>query len=261
MDPSNVYNVSGTLDQYGDFALDIPLVDDNANCIEWLLLGSGDVTSQGLQGTAACTSGPTEYFLDGGMDSAEGSYYGFGVPPLFKSQTDLPLGESVASQGWATIPQSTLPTAVLWQRNITSMYVSFHFAGRFVYEQSGGAATDACYYGDPQGPAQVTSTVTGGGWFVDPNGNWGSDWIGMGSQADSFYQNHYGPNGQTCEITGPQDLWIDARKWPLSSVYDTTDTQMPAEITPTDLLVGLQPGGGQMVTACEPYPGLKGKCR
>lgn len=40
----NQYNVSGTLDQYGDLALYLPFVDDNANCIEWLVLGSGDVT-------------------------------------------------------------------------------------------------------------------------------------------------------------------------------------------------------------------------
>ncbi|HEV2386228.1 MAG TPA: IPT/TIG domain-containing protein [Candidatus Acidoferrales bacterium] len=42
------FSVTGTLDQYGGFNLFLPCVEDNENCIEWLLLGSGDVTSQGF---------------------------------------------------------------------------------------------------------------------------------------------------------------------------------------------------------------------
>lgn len=45
---------------------------------------------------------------------------------------------------------------------------------------------------------------------------------------------------------------------PITDIVFWTDS----EITPTDLTVGLQPGGGQMVTECEPYPNTnKGKRR
>lgn len=255
-----VYNVSGTLDQYGDLALFLPAVSDNANCIEWLVLGSGDVTSQGLQGAVACTGSPpvpTKDFLDGGMDSAEGPYYYFGVPLLFKSATDKPPSESVVFQGWTTYSGDTLPTVALWERDLPLLDGFVGFAGRFVYEQSGGTATDGCSY-DGSKYLPYTTTLTGGGWFVDKNGKWSPDETGLSSEVDTFYQNYYGPKGETCEITGPQDLWISRRA---GSVKYITDTQMPAEITPTDLFVGLQPGSGQMVTACEPYPKLKGKCK
>jgi hypothetical protein len=102
------------------------------------------------------------------------------------------------------------------------------------------------YYDD--GGQTMTLTLNQGP-FNTTNGAWVSD-----------YQNYYGPMGQTCAINTPQDLYIDTRTgsaW----VPWITDTQMPAEITPTDLIVGLAPGQGELVTACEPYPKLKGKCR
>lgn len=83
----------------------------------------------------------------------------------------------------------------------------------------------------------------------------------MNSTWVSYYQNYYGPMGQSCAINTPQDLYIDTRTWPVWVPW-TTDTQMPAEITPKDLIVGLQPDGGQMVTVCEPYPNTgKGKVK
>lgn len=179
--------------------------------------------------------------------------YGLGVPPLFKSASDLPLAESVISNGWVV----GSPTLAVWGRTFPLLDGFVGFAGRFVYEQSGGAPTDGCYY-DGSGHPQVTRTLGGGLWYVDPSGGWGDDKIGMDSQWDTDYQNHYGPNGQTCEITTPQDLYIDTRA---GAERYITDTQMPAEITPKDLIVGLQPDGGQMVTVCEPYPSLKGKCK
>lgn len=180
------------------------------------------------------------------------------MPPLFKSGTDVPYGEAVAFQGWWAGPGPTLPTYGLWERDLPAHTLNAGFAGRFVYEQSGGAATDGCWYpGSKYLP--YTSTLSGGGWFVDQSGDWGPDESGLPSQVDSFYQNYYGPQGQTCEITGPQRLYIDARTGPVPYIVDT---QTPAEITPKDLLNGVAPGeGGQAVTACEPYPSIKGKCK
>ncbi|HET9179353.1 MAG TPA: hypothetical protein VFQ24_13430 [Terriglobia bacterium] len=50
-------NVSGTLDQYGDLALCVAFGNQSPNGIEWLVLGSGDVTSQGLNYGVTCTPG------------------------------------------------------------------------------------------------------------------------------------------------------------------------------------------------------------
>ncbi len=187
------YNVWGTLDQYGDLALCLAFGNQSPNGIEWLVLGSGDVTSQGLNYGVACTPGtppvPTRDFLNGSMDSAEGPYYRWGVPPLFKSATDLPLVETAAfSNEWVTAPLSTLPTLAVFGRTFPFLDGFVGFAGRFVYEQSGGAPTDMCWYspGDPQ-PEVTESTLGGGGWYVDPNGSWGGDKIGMSSQWDTDY--------------------------------------------------------------------------
>ncbi|MEJ2010281.1 MAG: hypothetical protein P8Z30_19360 [Acidobacteriota bacterium] len=262
-------NVSGTLDQYGDLALCLAWGNESPNGLEWLVLGSGDVTSQGLN-RVACTPGTppvaTRNFLDGDMDLAEGPYYYLGVPPLFKSATDKPPGETVTPlTPWLTIDGSTLPTAAAWERTLLPLNSLglVDYAGRFVYEQSGGAPTDGCYYNsvdNPQ-PEVTATTLTGGGWYVDPQGDWGPDGIGMKSAWDSDYQNYYGPKGESCVINTPQDLYIDTRTWPVWVPW-ITDTQMPAEITPKDLFVGLVPGQGELVTACEPYPNTnKGKCR
>lgn len=262
--PGQVCNLTGTLDQYGDIALYLPVVSDNDNCIEWTILGSGDVTSQGLGGAVACTPPtppvPTQNFLDGGMDSAEGSYYQLAVPPLFKSLTDKPTGETPAFTGtWATLPGSTLPTASFWQRAFPVLSGFVGFAGRFVYEQPGGAPTDGCYFGTTDKYPKITANLlTGGGWYVDQNGGWGDDAMGISSQVVSYYQNYYGPQGITCEIVNPQALYISARGGAVGYIIDT---QMPAEIMPEDLIEGIQPGSGPMVTACEVYPRLKGKCK
>jgi hypothetical protein len=229
--------------------------------VEWLVLGSGDVTSQGLGEFGPCPPGaPHAGFLRTSMDAAEGPSYGLGVPPLFKSQTGLPTSESPIPQGWSLgspANGSLLPTYGLWARTLPPLNGFIGFSERFVYEQSGGPATDGCYFTNSQ-YARVTTTLSGGGWFVDQNGDWGTDVIGIKSQADSYYQGYYGPKGLTCGITGPQNMYIDGRTGP---VQYTTDQQMPAKITPTELLTGIQPKGGQMVTECENYPSLKGKCK
>lgn len=191
------------------------------------------------------------------MDRAEDGYYDLAHPPLFKSQTDNPASESVVAQGWITGPGNTYPSYGVWKRVLPPINSFVGYAGRFVYEQSGGPATDGCYSGFPGSiMGEVTTTVTGGGWFVDQNGDWEPDYLGFNDGFISYYQNHYGPFGTTCFITGPQDLYIDGRTGPVKYI---TDTQMPAEIAPHKLLTGVAPGGGQMVTECEGYP-KKGKC-
>jgi hypothetical protein len=57
-------------------------------------------------------------------------------------------------------------------------------------------------------------------------------------------------------------MYIDARTSPATAPFEpyTTNTLMPVEITPKQLLTGVQPEGGSMVTECENYPSLKGKC-
>lgn len=53
------FPVTGTLDQYGDLGLSIPCEISNLNCMEWHILGSGDVTSQGLgAGSGQCPAYP-----------------------------------------------------------------------------------------------------------------------------------------------------------------------------------------------------------
>ena len=226
------------------------------------------MTSQGLNYGVACIPGtppvPTQNFIHFGMDAKEGPYYYEIVPPLFKSATDKPPGETVTPLSpWLTIEGSTLPAAKAWERTFPPLNTFIAgYTGRFVYEQSDGTgASDGCWYSGSQQPEKTATTLSGGGWYVDPQGEWGPDQIGMDSTWVSYYQNYYGPMGQSCAINTPQDLYIDARTGP-AWVPWITDTQMPAEITPKDLIVGLAPGQGALVTACEPYPNTgRGKCK
>ena len=64
-------------------------------------------------------SSPQQGFLQNSMVQAEGSYYALAVPPLFKSQTDLPAAETPTAQGWSVGPSSLgsiYPTVGLWER-------------------------------------------------------------------------------------------------------------------------------------------------
>lgn len=268
---SQVEQVTGFLDQLGDMELSEPCL---GHCIEWHILGSGDVTSQGLElgGASLCSNPPYANFPnDGLMDEAEGAYYNLGVPPLFKSQTDQPASETPAPDAtpWSLGPPSAgslYKTYGRWDRTLPLSPDGFNeFAGRFVYEQSGGAATDGCYAALPNTHfTKVTSVTSGGGWYVNTSSVWGVDIIGIKSQAVSFYQEYYAiPASKACEITGPQAMHIDARTGPSATPY-TTNTLMPADIASNSFTVGVQPSGSTMVKKCEPYSyttGVgKGKC-
>lgn len=108
-------------------------------------------------------------------------------------------------------------------------------------------------------PNQVTSVVSGGGWFLDQSDQW-LDTIGDTPNNDTFYQDYWGVEG--CTITGPQDMHIDSRLGPVNEPFEpyTSNTLMPVDINPTQLRTGVQPEGGSMVSECENYPSLKGKC-
>jgi len=248
--------LSGTLDQYGDFSLYLPCDANSIHCFQWLILGSGDVTSQGLGSAPPCPPSAPQYgFLQTLAISAEDGYYPLAVPPLFKSQTDQPASESPIPQGWSLGPAtmgSQYPTFGIWERALPLLNGFIGFAGRFVYEQSGTGTTDACWkLGSPT--AMVTG-VTGGGVFVDQNGDWGLDYIGMRSQGVDWYQRN-----QTlpCHITMVQDMYIDGR----TQAYMYTTNQLTFEIQATKIYSEVQPQFGSLVKECENYPSLKGSCK
>ncbi len=265
---------SATLDQYGDLVF-----PGFEQCHQWFLeyriLGSGDVTSQAYVGAAGTACYPLSqsqwpYFLENfGTVSGDYPIGGCEDQPLWKSQTDLPALDSPSpdsSNPWVICPQSGSPytTCGAWQHIVSAITANKYveFAGRFVFEQSGGAPTDGCWFTNSKF-APTTSVITGGGWYVNAFGTWGDDAIGEWSPKISYYQ-QYGT--LPCEITGPQAMFVDERTmidYP-GSPY-TTDMHLNAEITPTELLTGVQPQGGQMVTECENYSYtkgvLKGKCK
>ncbi len=164
-------DVFGTLDEYRDFTIYVPCMLNNNNCIEWLLLNSGDVTSQGLSGSSSsCDLSPlvpNANFLDGAMDEAEGPYYLLAVPPLFKSQTDLPASETPmpVSPGWQIYNNSgsTAATYSAWERTLVALPGGPpSFAGRFVYEQQGGTGTDGCHVtGSITAPTRMCRAAAG----------------------------------------------------------------------------------------------------
>jgi len=240
----------GSLDKYGDLVLEDPCRD--GECFEWLVLGSGDVTSQGFPITVAPCPNPVVNFLTTDMDESEGPYYYLARPPLFKSQTDLPPSETPAIPGWAAVNGSINATYGSWQRTFPPLGGFIGYAGRFLYEQTGAAgATDNCWAtGDPSQVQQVTG-VTGGGWYVYNDDTWSPDFIGMNSQSNDWYQKNQ-PN-LPCHFTVPQDMYIDGR----TQTWKYTTDQLTFEIDATKIYSEVQPQGGSVVEGCEYYSNSK----
>ncbi len=189
------------------------------------------------------------------MDQAEDGYYALAVPPLFKSQTDLPAVETPTPQGWSLGPSglgSQYPTIGLWERAFPLLNGFVGFAGRFVYEQAGTGTTDTCWV--PLSPTAKATGVTGGGWFVTQNGHWGYDGVGMRSQGVDWYQKNV---TLPCHFTLVQDMYIDGRTQP----YKYTTNQLTFEIQATKIYSEVQPANASLVKECENYPGLKGNCK
>lgn len=166
--------VSGTLDHYGDLVFTEDCVQ---TFYEFRILGSGDVTSQG-------------YVEDVG-DSACYPLAQSAWQPLWKSETDLPTSDSPffdSSDPWTNIQGSGSQYATYgnWDHAVSPFFNGYvEFAGRFVFEQSGGTASDGRHFEGSQHPA-VTNVITGGGWYVNAGGDWGDDAIGMMSQWISY---------------------------------------------------------------------------
>jgi hypothetical protein len=259
--------LSGEMDPYGNVMIQ---TGKTGYCLDFTILNSGDVTTPSYFDAGGGACGPPEPPESLFPEADEGPYWFFIQPPLFKSQsgeppfvsqTDVPALETPAPQGWAG-PVNTIPTYGLWERtDAGSPDLTGMFESRFVYEQSGGAATDLCDY-TGSGYLPVTSATTGGGWFLNQTDQWGLDIIGISSGAVTTYQDHWAQYNEGCAIAGPQAMYIDSRLDPAAEPFQpyTENTLMTAEITPTQLLTGVQPQGGSMVTECENYPSTKGKC-
>lgn len=252
------YAVTGTLDQYGDFTLSN---SEYGMCLEYQLLGSGDVTSVGwgyLYNYLSCPA-PTQNFFSGLYDeSDESAYWESAQPPLFKSETDLPASEVPTFYQWVIYPGSGSQYATYggWERTlVASPGVATDFSGRFVFEQVGGNGTDTCAAEAPPGdPTPPFTAVSGGGWYVNQNGIWALDAIGIRSQGVTWYQANV---SLPCSMTIPQDMHIDARN---GDDHYTTN-QLIYEIAPTEIYSKIVPEVGAEVQACENYPSLKGKCK
>ncbi len=251
-------DVTGVLDQYGDMALYFPCGN---SCVEWLVLGSGDVTSQGFGGSGGgCAVQPVQNFLQTLMDESEGPYYYLAQPPLFKSATDQPSGETPTFDSWGLGPSwdaSVNPTFGEWSRQFPEVLsggnLLVEFAGRFVYEQNGAGASDSCYTeGAPSAPSWIrpVTGLSGGGWFVTSAGVWEYDDIGESSQWVDWYQSNV---ALPCDWTVSQEMYIDGR----TTTYKYTLNQLTYEIDSNEIYSEVQPQGGSVVKGCEYYSGSK----
>lgn len=236
-------SVTGTLDAHGDLYLNVaadPADGCTTYALEYVVLNSGDMTSQGI------SWGEQQPGPDPNFPSDLGTEYPY--EPMFKAVTDLPASETPTSEGWGNIPDSgsQYPTYGTWQRTLpTSGDGLVEFAGRFVYEQNGGSPIDACWK-----PGSLTgqgTTLSGGGWYVDQNGNWGLDWIGIWSQGIDWYQSNV---GLPCDITIPQLMHTDAG----GGQPQYTTNQLIIEIRASEVRSEVQPQGGSAVKQCLGYP-------
>ena len=91
--------------------------------------------------------------------------------------------------------------------------------------------------------------MTGGGWFVTQNGDWGLDDIGMWSRGVDWYQKNV---TLPCHFTHAQDMFIDGR----TQTYKYTTNQLTFEIQATKIYSEVN-----LVKGCENYPSLKGQCK
>ncbi len=260
------YPIGGMLDQYGDLVIETATTK---TCLEYLILGPGDVTSAGYQnssGGSGCPS-PEQNFMSSLFPEAdEGPYWYFVAPPLLKSQTDAPAGETPQAYGWAAVHNSASATYGAWQRTLSPLSASpggsVAFAGRSVFEQTGAAgATDTCWMtGDPAQYVQEVTGVTGGGWYVYSDDTWYWDYIGMNSQAIDWYRAHQ-PNDIPCSFTVPQDMYIDERTASGSppEMLKYTSSLLTFVVDASKIYSEVQPVGGNVVEECKYYPSQGGR--
>ncbi len=228
--------ISGTL--YGDGNLVLHVAADPNKCEayseELAVLSSGAITSQGYIYPAYDAPLPLADFPKDLGD-------GWSDLPLVNSAPLFPADESPAAGGWTAIPGSQYPTQGLFDRTLPTLPGFILFAGRFVYEQVGGEASDGCYTSDS--PTAKFTGVTGGGWYVDGSGVWGPDTIGIWSQGVDWYQDHYGPNGE-CTIVVPQAMNINTVD---EGGTQYTTNQLIIEIWPDEVCTEVETQDSQTV--------------
>lgn len=116
---------AGLMDASGDVMLETATTN---TCLEFQILGSGDVTSpiySNLSGGFACPAPEKNFLLYNFAEADEGPYWYFVAPPLFKSQTseppfvsqtDVPPLETPTFYQWVAYDGYTLETAGQWTR-------------------------------------------------------------------------------------------------------------------------------------------------
>jgi hypothetical protein len=268
-DPSDTctQSVTGTLGAAGSLILYV--ADDlsegcGAYQEQYVLLNSGDATSQGLfmgwGGTFPLSNFPNDL----------GDWYDPDVP-LLKSHTDLPNTESPSFLTWVTINPDLDKTYGAWQRTLPQSSDGFvEFSGRFVYEQSATGTFDGCWNGAAgNSPYPQLTGVSGGAWYVNTSGVWGSgnlrsgsndpllsDDIGIDSDRVKWYQR----NVHSCTITVHQEMLIDSVNGPVAYNTDQFGTTNQHEIDIDSSLssplycTGVIPNGGSLVPMCQQYP-------
>jgi hypothetical protein len=277
--PDCTQSINGTLEANGYLNIvagDDPVGGCGGYGEQYIILNSGDATSQGYFWETGpyipgcwCSLPPSNFPSDLGDYTPD--------LPLFKSQTEIPNTESPAFLGWLVVNLSPDPTYGAWQRTLPlSSDGIIEFSGRFVFEQSApsGRGYDGCYqtavndFGSS--PYDPFTTVTGGGWYVNGNGIWGSglmpdgstnllwsDDIGINSDHVDWYQQNVGQ----CSILVYQTMFIDSLEGAVA--YNASTTTAATNVLEIDIdsslgsplyCTGVIPNGSSLATECQLYP-------
>jgi len=237
--------VTGTLDGSGHLIIAAAAEPDQgceSYSDEYLILSSGDMTSQGYF-----------YFDDG---------YGINTPPplpdfpnnLGDENNDFPLFSNIHQ-----FPDGEAPHGVDWSSTLAEFFRIMPasgdftpYAGRFVWEQDGGfEGNDGCYTGIEGSPPPFTR-VSGGGWYVHDGGVWGPDLIGLLSEWVDWYQTHYA-NG--CTIVLPQAMNINTND---EGSTQYTTNQLIIEVWPDEVCAEVMTMDSQIKKLGLAYPPAPG---
>ena len=238
---------------------------------EWLVLNSGDVTSQGWFSFEDDPDNECSF----PSDFPNGLGYACSDAPLVKTQTEIPTTETPAFLGWT--PSAAGGDAVYgaWKRTLPlSSDGIVEFAGRFVFEQvaPGGGGIDGCYNAaGGASPFPAFTAVTGGEWYVNSSGIWASgyspfgsslllsDYIGIPSVGLVWYQGHVGQ----CSIALYQTMFIDSVVGSVSYNSAGTngstnelhiDVNGPTGPTPNICTLVIPSGSSPGTPVCKQYP-------
>ncbi len=149
-------------------------------------------------------------FFSGSWTNSSGGSGGFSMT----KPTDLP--DLIPSEASTAIAwDSAYPTVMLFDQTLGS---SKYLAGHQVFETSGGASSDTCWF---PGSIYLPMGLSGGGWHVGFyffNNRWHYDYIGFLPATISYYRS----NSRTpCLVTIPQQMRSYALDTLSSSAYFT----------------------------------------